>query len=164
MQTRSIFGFNPVGPVEQILGLRHPNEGIFFHGRNHPNERIFGSFTRSSTLCNLYYRIFCMSVLRGQVTLEVVFDIKIELSDLDYIYSISFQSQNASFDLMQQRRQYKLLSETSVSATRTLGKIYFEQVYLELVQLVFTSGVDIRSTCGKMLSSDLGQILISTEN
>ena len=49
MQTRSIFGFNPVGPVEQILGLRHPNEGIFFHGRNHLNERIFGSFSGSSS-------------------------------------------------------------------------------------------------------------------
>ena len=41
--------FNPVGPVERILGLRHPNEGIFFHGRNHPNERIFGSFSGSSS-------------------------------------------------------------------------------------------------------------------
>ena len=50
MSTACFSCVNPVGPVERILGLRHPNEGIFFHGRNHPNERIFGSFSGSSSL------------------------------------------------------------------------------------------------------------------
>ena len=48
-QKSSFSCVNPAGPVERILGLRHPNEGIFFHGRNHPNERIFGSFSGSSS-------------------------------------------------------------------------------------------------------------------